>query len=259
MCRYELRWHSTSRLLCTNNLQWEKAFKDFREEHDSVTATFEYGSAVQARMIVGCDGIRSQVRHALFPQEYENHQIGVRMFGFTMRVSADQAKHIREVDPFFLQGTASETNTFTYISCKSSITCCSHKLSILNAASPVLDAIESAQEGDGYLYQVCISWNTNKTMFDRDDTTCATSTNEQRIDLIRTIVSGWAEPFRSFLSLIPDTAEVKKLDINDFAPHSGLQVSGRVLLIGDAFHAMAMCKLALLYWTRVPRARVTPC
>lgn len=101
--------------------QWGRAFKDFKEEQDSVTAIFEDGTTILGEMIVGCDGIRSQVRRALFPHEYENHQIGVRMLGSSMRVTPEQAAHIRALDPFFLQGTSSASNIFTYISCKSSM------------------------------------------------------------------------------------------------------------------------------------------
>lgn len=41
------------------------------------------------------------------------------MLGFTMQVTAEQALPIRRLDSFFLQGTASASNVFVYISRKS--------------------------------------------------------------------------------------------------------------------------------------------
>jgi 2-polyprenyl-6-methoxyphenol hydroxylase-like FAD-dependent oxidoreductase len=75
-------------------------------------------------MIFGCDGSHSRVRRKLLPLgEAINHQIPVSMFGFTIQVTAEQAKPIRELDPFFLQGTASASDLFTFISCKYPFSC----------------------------------------------------------------------------------------------------------------------------------------
>lgn len=83
-----------------------------------MTAVFEDGTECQGQLIFGCDGSHSRVRRALFPEQFENYQIPVQMFGFTLRVTADQARPIRQLDPFFLQGTSSENNVFMYTSCK---------------------------------------------------------------------------------------------------------------------------------------------
>ena len=71
-------------------------------------------------MLFGCDGNRSRVRQEIFGQEQSmNHPIPVSMFGFTMQITAEQAKPIRSLDPFFLQGTASANNVSMYTSCES--------------------------------------------------------------------------------------------------------------------------------------------
>ena len=71
-------------------------------------------------MLFGCDGNRSRVREEIFGQEQSmNHPIPVSMFGFIMQITAEQAKPIRSLDPFFLQGTASANNVSMYTSCES--------------------------------------------------------------------------------------------------------------------------------------------
>lgn len=85
----------------------------------AVGAHFADGTECRGRILFGCDGSHSSVRYRSGPPEiFANHQIPVSMFGFTMQVTAAQAKPIRELDPFFLQGTASANDVFMYISCK---------------------------------------------------------------------------------------------------------------------------------------------
>lgn len=71
-------------------------------------------------MLFGCDGNHSRVRQEIFGQEQStNHPIPVSMFGFTMQITAEQAKSIRSLDPFFMQGTASANDVSMYTSCES--------------------------------------------------------------------------------------------------------------------------------------------
>ena len=53
----------------------------------------------------------------------------------------------------------------------------------------------------------------------------------------------WSEPFRSLVlnNVHPET-EIKRLDVLDWAPPLGLRSKGQVVLMGDAFHLMSMCK-----------------
>jgi hypothetical protein len=53
----------------------------------------------------------------------------------------------------------------------------------------------------------------------------------------------WAEPFSSLVlnNVYPET-EIKRLDVLDWAPPKGLRSKGQAVLMGDAFHLMAMCK-----------------
>lgn len=110
----------------------------------------------------------------------------------------------------------------------------------------VLEAPGESKERDrGYLYQVCISQLSVKSLSGhhkaKQHDTKLTLTDCERIELVKNLVESWAGPFRSFVKLAPNTTEVTHLSLDDFAPHGGLHSSGRTVLIGDAFHAMTMC------------------
>jgi 2-polyprenyl-6-methoxyphenol hydroxylase-like FAD-dependent oxidoreductase len=105
-----------------------------------------------------------------------------------------------------------------------------------------LKAPQSSQDGDDLIYQVCISGSTEKEPFCNEAFENNELTNEERVAIIRTIAEGFAEPFRSFLSLISDNTVIKQLALDDFAPQQERFTMNRCTLVGDASHAMAMCK-----------------
>jgi hypothetical protein len=107
----------------------------------------------------------------------------------------------------------------------------------------VLKAPQSHQESDqNFIYQVCISGMTDKepfrTITQRDTRAC----NEERLAMIKAIALDLAEPFRSFLLLVPDDAKVKQLDLDDWSLPRESPAASTYTLVGDAAHAMTMCK-----------------
>jgi hypothetical protein len=63
-----------------------------------------------------------------------------------------------------------------------------------------------------------------------------------KLELVKKFATTWAEPFKSFALSIPKDTEVKQINLSDWAPPEGLHGSGPVVLLGDAFHPMTMCK-----------------
>jgi hypothetical protein len=105
---------------------------------------------------------------------------------------------------------------------------------------PVLKA-EGASEGDERcVYQVCMSGSTSREPFGGVSTKGGV-TNKDRVEVIRGIAQGFAEPFRSFLSLVCDDTDVKELHVDDFAPRKDMFASGGCGCVGDAAHAMTKC------------------
>ena len=61
---------------------------------------------------------------------------------------------------------------------------------------------------------------------------------------MRDVSSEWAEPFREMIQALPDDADVKTLKLEDWVPKQGMwdNKGGKATLVGDAAHAMTMCK-----------------
>lgn len=72
-------------------------------------------------------------------------------------------------------------------------------------------------------------------------------THKERVALMKEFADGWANPFRSLTLAIPAETEVKALSIEDFVPKEGMwdNAKGRVTMVGDAAHAMTMCKFSV--------------
>ena len=107
----------------------------------------------------------------------------------------------------------------------------------------MLKAPQSPQDVDqNFLYQVCVSGMTDKEPFRSITQRDARARNEERLTMIKTIALDLAEPFRSFLLLVPDDAKVKQLDLDDWSLPRESPVASTHTLVGDAAHAMTMCK-----------------
>lgn len=108
---------------------------------------------------------------------------------------------------------------------------------------PVLDA---PGNGDGrtdkYSCQIVTSWPLREGFFDSPAPLPFPPTNEARLALLKTFAQTWAEPFRSLVLAMPPDTDVKHFELVDFAPPKDLRTKHRVVLMGDALHAMAMCK-----------------
>lgn len=107
----------------------------------SVIVHFDDGTSRSGRLLVACDGGSSRIRKSLLEQKARRQQppkngdkngnrngnsekncndgrvlIPVGVMGFRVDCTAVQAQPLRDLDPFFLQGTASATDVFCYFS-----------------------------------------------------------------------------------------------------------------------------------------------
>ncbi|KAJ6439680.1 FAD binding domain-containing protein [Purpureocillium lavendulum] len=218
------------RLLATGiEIEWRKSFSNFLETSDPGTATssvvvnFEDGTSCAGRLLVACDGGSSRVRRQLVPKLDQQHRvkIPVCVMGLKLDLSPEQIAPLRALDPFFLQGCSSENDSFLFCS--------------------VLDAPRNNAESSGsYALQICVSWPYREGFLGRSSPLEVPESNQQRHELLDELAQTWAEPFRSVFRDIPDAAEIKNIELHDWAPPYGFRSAGSVLLMGDALHHMVM-------------------
>lgn len=195
-------------------------------------------------MIVACDGGNSRIRRHLIPGQ-ENYQIPVRLIGVKLNVTPEEAEPLRQLDPYFLQGTASQNDSYLYFSGRSLQFSFSlihaHRLHIVLDA-PSNDGDNSNSDQGTYSCQVIVSWPVRGGFFGSPSPIPVPDTDEGCLLLMKRFASTWADPFRSLILSIPAETEIKRLNLSDWPPPSNLRTSGSVALIGDALHPMAMCE-----------------
>lgn len=101
-----------------------------------------------------------------------------------------------------------------------------------------------------YACQLVVSWPTREGFFGSAEPIEFPTTNEGRVELLRTFGRTWAEPFRGMALGVKGGTEIKTLDLYDWLPPKGLRGDGRVVLMGDAMHQMTMCKFQRFVWVK---------
>jgi hypothetical protein len=92
--------------------------------------------------------------------------------------------------------------------------------------------------------QVMTSWSYKPGSLGISEPSDVPVGNTERLAWMKMISSGWVEPFRGIVHDIPEDTEAKVISLEDWPPRKGQwdNHEGRVTMIGDAAHAMTMCK-----------------
>lgn len=100
-------------------------------------------------------------------------------------------------------------------------------------------------EGSAHPYslQICVSWPYREGFFGSPTPIEIPETHEEKYKLVKEFAETLAEPWHSLILGMPTDTEMKGLKIQDLPPPKDFQTKGRAVLMGDALHAMAMCKL----------------
>lgn len=106
------------------------------------------------------------------------------------------------------------------------------------------------KQTDKYTVQVVVSWPIRSGVLERSSPVPVPDTNDEKLRLLKTLAESWSEPFKSLVCNAPAGTEVKCLNLTGWAPPKGLRSTGRVALVGDALHPMAMCEFNLSLYVR---------
>jgi 2-polyprenyl-6-methoxyphenol hydroxylase-like FAD-dependent oxidoreductase len=85
---------------------------------DGVGISFEDGTAAQGWLLVASDGSNSRIRPYLYPSAFENIPVPVGLLGVTVSYTPEQVATALAIDPYFFQGTHSDSNIYLFFSCK---------------------------------------------------------------------------------------------------------------------------------------------
>ncbi|KAL8706572.1 MAG: hypothetical protein Q9201_000385 [Fulgogasparrea decipioides] len=212
------------------DVQWSKTLESISYPGlDTVIAHFSDHTSAAGMLLIGADGSRSRARSLLLAHEPHlaiNNVLPVRLLGASVVYPQDLALRMRALDPFFFQGGDPASDAFMWFS--------------------FLDtpANNSREDPDTYECQILISWPHRNGFRGVNKPLDIPATNEEQIRLMKELVDGWANPFHDCVMNIPADAEIKAIALEDFVPRPGLwdNRSGRVTLMGDAAHAMTMCR-----------------
>lgn len=69
-------------------------------------------------LLVASDGASSRIRQYLHPSAYENIPVPVGLLGVTVSYTPAQVAAALAIDPYFFQGTHSDSNIYLFFSCK---------------------------------------------------------------------------------------------------------------------------------------------
>jgi hypothetical protein len=171
------------------------------------------------------------VRKSICPSGYENYGLPIRLLGVSVPYTKKECEGILSLDPFFLQGSHPVTDAYLWFS--------------------FLEVPRSTTSRDGetaeakYICQIIVSWPYREGFWNSDTPIEAPKANTERVRWMKELAAGWVEPFRGIVQGIPEEVEAKSIRLEDWIPKKGLwdNSGGRVTLVGDAAHAMTMCKL----------------
>ncbi|EED13599.1 FAD binding domain protein [Talaromyces stipitatus ATCC 10500] len=201
-------------LLATGiDIEWSKKCVDISDNQDGVSISFEDGTTANGWLLVASDGANSRIRQCLHPSAFENNPVPVRLLGVTVSYTPEEVASALAIDPYFFQGTHSDSNIYLFFS-------------FLN--SPY----NTGNDTGNYICQVIISWAESKSI-------TTPESNQERIALIKRITSDWEPHLRSLIEIIPDDAEATTIHLADWFPTTNREHE-RVILMGDAAHTMTM-------------------
>lgn len=137
---------------------------------------------------------------------------------------------IRKLDPFFFQACDPATDAFLWFS-------------FLKVPASAATPTEVNADED-CICQILTSWPYRSGFRGREAPVDTPGSDEERVSWMKELASGWVEPFTSIVQDIPKGTEVKAIGLEDWLPTAGLldNAGGRITLIGDAAHAMTMCR-----------------
>jgi 2-polyprenyl-6-methoxyphenol hydroxylase-like FAD-dependent oxidoreductase len=208
------------RTLLLNGLEvnWGKNIAGFEAvSKDEVVVSFEDGTEARGCLLVGADGSSSRTRRALLGSEAKLNQLPVRFMGVTVRMTPEEVRPLRDIDPLLFQGCHPDTGAYLWFAMLS---------------TPEVNG--SSGKNEYYEGQLNMSWLVKS----EDDEVPATA--RERVAKMKTMAQPFEKRLKKAIEDIPDDAEVLEIKLQDWPTKKWDNRNGTVTLVGDAAHAMTM-------------------
>lgn len=178
------------------NVEWNKKLQDLSCDEDSATAFFTDGTSAKGSILVACDGAHSIARRKLHPTDHENWQLPIRFIGAGVNYPESKIQAIRQLDPYFFQGSDPRTDVFLWFS-------------FLEVPGDQEAPPTDANGEKIYRCQVMTSWPYRDGFFGRVDPSNVPNTDVGQLIWMNSLSAEWPEPFRSLVQDIPEGTEIK--------------------------------------------------
>ncbi|KAH8592822.1 monooxygenase-like protein [Bisporella sp. PMI_857] len=201
------------------DVKWNMQVSGFiADSEDSIRVNFSDGTATRGSMLIGVDGSGSKIRRMLVGEEAGRlNQLPVRLLGVTLRLTADEVKPLRDIDPLLFLGSHPETGVFLWYSTLST------------------PEVNGSQGDDAHFEgQLNISWIV------RSEEDEVPALDRERVAKMKQMAKPFEARLRKAVENIPDDSEVLEIKVQDWPTQEWPTYDGKVTLIGDAAHAMTM-------------------
>jgi 2-polyprenyl-6-methoxyphenol hydroxylase-like FAD-dependent oxidoreductase len=201
------------------NVQWNKSIAGFETQPSGVSVKFYDGTTAEGKLLIGADGATSKLRRIICPDTGALNQLPIRFLGATIKLSPAAIAPLRFLDPLLFQGCHPATGTFLWFS---------------TLDTPEVNGSRGSEEY--YSAQLNVSWRVRNS---EDE---VPPSNEGKLAKMKKLAEVFESRLKAAVQNIPDGTDILEIKMADWPclewPNSG----GKVTLVGDAAHAMTMCK-----------------
>ena len=201
------------------DVQWNKSITGLETPVEGVVAKFQDGTTVGGKLLVGADGATSKLRRILCPATGALNQLPIRFLGATVKLSPSAIAPLRSLDPLLFQGCHPDTGTFLWFS---------------TLDTPEVNGSKGFEEY--YSAQLNISWPVRS----QEDEVPAS--NDGKLAKMKALSAVFDTRLKTAVQSIPEGTDILEINLADWPCLEWPNLDGKVTLVGDAAHAMTMCK-----------------
>lgn len=196
------------------DVQWNCKLTDISQSASGVTVTCASGQTFVGDVLLGCEGSNSATRKIICGDDGVLNYLPIRFCGAKVEMNGKEAEEIAQrFDPLLFQGTVPTNETFFWFS--------------------VLSTPDYTKTDDLYYAQVNLSWKYGENE--------PFSTNEEKAAAMLSHAEGLHPDLYSLVSrATSDPLKLLEIKLADWPKVEWDSNHGKVLLLGDAAHAMTM-------------------